>query len=84
MLEPETEDNVVYWNTMDAWIPRPGSEGEEEREEEDVRPRGGPPPQGTPPGFGGGRRRDEGPALLPIYKLMSPQAVPTRILEESR
>ena len=22
MLEPETEDNVVYWNTMDAWIPR--------------------------------------------------------------
>jgi len=24
MLEPETEDNVVYWNTMDAWIPRNG------------------------------------------------------------
>jgi hypothetical protein len=24
MLEPETEDNVVYWNTMDAWIPREG------------------------------------------------------------
>lgn len=22
MLEPETEDNVIYWNTMDAWIPR--------------------------------------------------------------
>jgi dipeptidyl-peptidase-4 len=22
MLEPETDDNVVYWNTMDAWIPR--------------------------------------------------------------
>ena len=21
MLEPETNDNVVYWNTMDAWIP---------------------------------------------------------------
>ena len=27
MLEPETEDNVVYWNTMDAWLPRPGSGG---------------------------------------------------------
>jgi xanthine/CO dehydrogenase XdhC/CoxF family maturation factor len=26
MLEVETEDNVVYWNTMDAWVPRPGSE----------------------------------------------------------
>ncbi|MDH3207778.1 MAG: M14 family zinc carboxypeptidase [Gemmatimonadota bacterium] len=24
MLEPETDDNVVYWNTMDAWIPRDG------------------------------------------------------------
>ena len=22
MLEPETNDNVVYWNTMDAWIPK--------------------------------------------------------------
>ena len=25
MLEPETEDNVVYWNRMDAWVPRPGT-----------------------------------------------------------
>jgi hypothetical protein len=22
MLEPETTDNVVYWNTMDAWLPK--------------------------------------------------------------
>ena len=22
MLEPETEDNVVYWNTLDAYLPR--------------------------------------------------------------
>ncbi len=30
MLEVETEDNVVYWNRMDGWIPRPGnSDGEE-------------------------------------------------------
>lgn len=21
MLEPETNDNVIYWNTMDAWLP---------------------------------------------------------------
>jgi hypothetical protein len=26
MLEVETEDNVVYWNTMDAWVPRPDPE----------------------------------------------------------
>lgn len=25
MLEVETEDNVVYWNTMDAWVTRPGT-----------------------------------------------------------
>jgi hypothetical protein len=31
MLEVETEDNVVYWNRMDAWIPHPASmdEGED-------------------------------------------------------
>ena len=26
MLEPETDDNVIYWNTMDAWIPRPSAD----------------------------------------------------------
>ena len=31
MLEPETSDNVVYWNTMDAWIPRPGESTDEAR-----------------------------------------------------
>ncbi len=29
MLEPETDDNVIYWNTMDAWIPRPSADSEE-------------------------------------------------------
>lgn len=29
MLEVETEDNVVYWNTMDAWVPRPDPEADE-------------------------------------------------------
>ncbi len=30
MLEPETNDNVIYWNTMDAWLPKGniGSENE--------------------------------------------------------
>ncbi len=26
MLEAETEDNVIYWNTMDAWLPRAAEE----------------------------------------------------------
>ena len=28
MLEVETEDNVVYWNRMDAWVERPGEGGD--------------------------------------------------------
>jgi len=39
MLEVETEDNVVYWNRMDAWVPRPdGSEMDGGDEDDD-----GPP-----------------------------------------
>ena len=49
MLEPESTDNVVYWNTMDPWIPRPG-EGTQE----------------TP--------------VVPIYKLMKPTALHTRLV----
>jgi dipeptidyl-peptidase 4 len=28
MLEPETSDNVIYWNTMDAWLPKTQMGGE--------------------------------------------------------
>lgn len=31
MLEVETDDNVVYWNTMDAWLPRPDAEAQPDR-----------------------------------------------------
>ncbi len=58
LLEPETDDNVVRWNTMDAWLPlsepsrfrrsRPGTE---------------PPPR-----------------VIPIWKVMRPVPMPTRIL----
>lgn len=59
MLEPETEDNVVYWNTMDAWLPRsPETTREDGREV--VRP-----------------------PLVPIYKLMRPTALPTRLVREA-
>ena len=50
MLEVETEDNVVYWNTMDAWLPRPSAE-------------------------------EDDPALVPIYKLMRPTALPATVLK---
>ncbi|MEX2467547.1 MAG: M14 family zinc carboxypeptidase [Gemmatimonadota bacterium] len=54
MLEVETEDNVVYWNTMDAWLPRPGT----------VDPEDGPP-------------------LVPIYKILSPTTLTSHLVDES-
>jgi len=69
MLEPETEDNVVYWNTMDAWIPRPENSG------------------GGGRGFGrggrgvGGGQQEQGPPLVPIYKLMTPSALPSQVID---
>ncbi|MEX0894042.1 MAG: M14 family zinc carboxypeptidase [Gemmatimonadota bacterium] len=56
MLEPETDDNVLYWNTMDAWLPRPTT------------------------GQGGGPGGQGSEALVPIYKLLAPRALPTKIV----
>jgi len=61
MLEPETEDNVITWNTMDAWIPFGEILGDEES------PRGG---------FSG----NQGPPIAPIHKLMTPMALPLRVV----
>lgn len=63
MLEPETDDNVIYWNTMDAWLPRPprattANAGDEEEEVMQI-----------------------GPRLVPIFKLMQPQGLPTKIID---
>ncbi|MCP4711126.1 MAG: hypothetical protein GY869_21100, partial [Planctomycetes bacterium] len=64
MLEPETQDNVVFWNTMDALLPRL--------------------PQANAANAGrmgrGGQRRPS-QALIPIFKLMEPTALPTKILK---
>lgn len=73
MLEPETDDSVVYWNTMDAWLPTSRLT----------------PPDGVPVGGGraggrgggfGGFNQQLGPPLIPIYKLMSAAPVPTVIM----
>ena len=54
LLEAETTDGVVYWNHMDAWLPKPELEA---------------------------FRRDEGePPLFPIFKIMTPTALATRLL----
>ena len=67
MLEPETDDNVIYWNTMDAWLPRP------------VDPAAA---QAEPPAGARGRQREpQGPPLVPIFKLMTPTQLTTRLVE---
>ena len=66
MMEPETNDNVVKWNTMDFALPvnptRAQAADEEERRAESN------PAQ----------PRSE-PVEFPIYKLMKPQALATRV-----
>ncbi|MBT8397367.1 MAG: hypothetical protein KJN92_10390 [Gemmatimonadetes bacterium] len=79
MLEPESDDNVVYWNTMDAWIPRPAPEEEGEPE---LPP--GVDPQDPRVQAMLRQRGQRGPAVVPIYKLMTPTALPTRLLDSER
>jgi len=64
MLEVETEDNVVYWNTMDAWVPKPGT-----------------PQPGGRGGRGGRGGQNAGPPVAPIFKLMTPTTLNSRIVE---
>ena len=43
----------------------------------------GTPPAGFPQGFGG-QRQEQGPPILPIYKLMKPTALTTRLLNATK
>jgi dipeptidyl-peptidase-4 len=69
LLEPETDDNVIYWNTMDAWLPRP-------------RAAAATPPAVVDPDDEPQPRPQQGPVLVPIYKLMTPRALPSSIIVE--
>lgn len=66
MLEPETNDNVVYWNTMDAWLPLARLQAMKEGRGGQARPGPGGAPQGPP--------------LAPITKLMEPRGLPLRMV----
>ena len=81
LLEPESTDNVIYWNRMDAWVPRPGGRA------------AGPADDDAPPQAGAGRGRGAGaagagrggqpptPPLVPIFKVMQPTPMPLRIIK---
>jgi len=73
MLEPETDDNVVTWNTMDALLPRVSQQGMTT----------GGQRRGQQQGMaGGGQRRGQQSraAVIPIFKLMTPTPLATKIL----
>jgi dipeptidyl-peptidase 4 len=87
LLEPETTDNVIYWNRMDAWVPRPrGTTTAADPDDDDAPPaatgrgagRGAGPPAA---GRGGGRGRGGQPQVpyVPIFKVMAPTPMPLRI-----
>jgi len=65
MLEPETNDNIVRWNTMDAWLPL-------------APPRSFRGRPGMDPEQPGGRQQPQ-ERIIPIYKVMDPMPMPTRI-----
>lgn len=79
MLEPETDDNVIYWNTMDAWLPktaltRPATASTGGTAEVASAPRPGATGQQPRPGM------QAEPPLIPIFKLMSRVPLPARMM----
>ena len=68
MLEPETNDNVVKWNTLDFLLPAGARRAQPTDEEE--RRAANPPQTQT--------RRE--PVEFPIYKMMRPQPLPSTVL----
>lgn len=65
LLEPETTDNVVKWNAVDALLPS--------------LPR--PTTPDTPQIARPAQRGRRGPAIIPIFKVMRPIELPTKMLE---
>jgi hypothetical protein len=85
LLEAESDDGVIYWNRMDAWIPRPAvaASGGAARGQAPAG-RGG---RGAGAGRGGGGRgggrggQPPAPPVVPIFKLMTPTELSLRILQ---
>ena len=90
LLEPESTDGVVYWNRLDAWIPRPRAAGATASDpDDDDAPAGrggrggaGAGAQGGGRGAGAGRgpQQPQEP-LVPIFKVMDPTTMPLMITE---
>ncbi|MDA7951228.1 MAG: DUF2817 domain-containing protein [Pirellulaceae bacterium] len=68
MLEPESNDNVIHWNTMDALLPK----SQIERNKEASSKQGSANPRQN-------RRQDSEP-VIPIFKVMERTPLPTKIM----
>ena len=92
MLEPETDDNVITWNRIDAVLPRiptieapaptRGQRGggqrqivegrqQQQQQQRTVQARAGR--------TGRGQQQTARPAIIPIFKIMTPTKMPTKI-----
>jgi len=76
LLEPETTDGVVYWNRMDAWIPRPRSANATAPAPDDEDAPSGRGGRGG--GAGAGPPQPQDP-LVPIFKVMQPTPMPLMV-----
>ena len=90
LLEPESTDGVVYWNRMDAWIPRPRSAtATAPAPDDDDAPqgRGGRGAGAGNPGGGRGRGPGGPPQpqepLVPIFKVMQPTTMPLMMIGDA-
>ncbi len=91
LLEAESTDSVIYWNRMDAWLPRPGGAAAP-ADDEDAAPQaaaGRAGGRGAAGGArGGGRAGGRGGApvtpLVPIFKVMTPTPMPLRIIKQDQ
>lgn len=89
LLEPETTDGIVYWNRMDAWIPRPRSAAATTDEEDEPPATGRGGGRGAGAGAGGrggaagrgGQPQEPQVPLAPIFKVMAPTTMPLRIIQ---
>jgi uncharacterized membrane protein YgcG len=91
LLEPESDDNVVLWNRMDAWLPlaqiRAAAPASPDQEVTAPARAGGAGQAGAGGrgggrgggGRGGGRGGGSQPPYVPIFKLMERQALPTQL-----
>jgi len=74
MLEPETDDNVIYWNTMDAWLPK----AELAKRLATLEAEGG---DGARRGPSATNDADEAFPLIPIFKIMDRVPLPARLVD---